>query len=66
MHKRIKELAEEAEKYADYHFKGEFFWTEAYEQKFAELIVKECAKRSGELGQPEVGKGLMKHFGVTE
>lgn len=32
--------------------------------KFAELIVQECAKRSKELGQPELGKGLMKHFGV--
>jgi hypothetical protein len=31
---------------------------------FAELIVRECAKRSEELGQPELGKGLMKHFGV--
>jgi hypothetical protein len=35
-------------------------------EKFAELIVKECAKRSEELGQPELGKGLVKHFGVEE
>jgi hypothetical protein len=35
-------------------------------EKFAELIVRECAKRSEELGQPELGKGLMKHFGVEE
>jgi hypothetical protein len=35
-------------------------------ESFAELIVKECAKRSEELGQPELGKGLMKHFGVEE
>jgi hypothetical protein len=35
-------------------------------EKFAELIVKECTKRSEELGQPELGKGLMKHFGVEE
>ena len=34
--------------------------------KFAELLIKECAKRSEELGQPELGKGLMKHFGVEE
>ncbi len=37
-------------------------WTE----KFAELIVRECAGRSAELGQPEIGQGLMKHFGVEE
>jgi hypothetical protein len=35
-------------------------------EKFAELIVQACAKRSEELGQPELGKGLMKHFGVKE
>jgi hypothetical protein len=35
-------------------------------EKFAELIVRACAKRSEELGQPELGKGLMKHFGVEE
>jgi len=35
-------------------------------EDFAQLIVKECAKRSEELGQPEIGKGLMKHFGVEE
>jgi len=33
-------------------------------KKFAELIVQACAKRSEELGQPELGTGLMKHFGV--
>lgn len=35
-------------------------------QKFAALIVRECAKRSLELGQPEIGLGLIKHFGVEE
>jgi hypothetical protein len=35
-------------------------------EKLAELIVRECAKRSEELGQPELGKGLMKHFGVED
>ena len=34
------------------------------QEKFARLIVEECAKRSEELGQPELGEGLMKHFGV--
>jgi hypothetical protein len=37
-----------------------------FSEKFAELIVRECAKRSAELGQPELGKGLMKHFGVAK
>ena len=42
MNERIKQLAEQAEKYADDNFKGEHFWTQAYESKFAELIVQEC------------------------
>jgi len=43
MNERIRELAEQAEKYADANFKGEPFWTEAYESKFAQLIVEQCA-----------------------
>ena len=44
MNERYKELAEQAEKYADDDFKGEPFWTQAYESKFAELIVNDCIK----------------------
>ena len=39
MNERIRELAEQAEKYADANFKGEPTWSEAFETKFAELIV---------------------------
>jgi hypothetical protein len=42
MNERIEKLAEQAEKYADDNFKGEPFWTQAYESKFAELIVRDC------------------------
>lgn len=42
MNERIKELAEQAEKYADDNFKGQPTWSEAYDSKFAELIVREC------------------------
>jgi hypothetical protein len=44
MNERIRELAYEAEDYADgiVDQGGEFH--EAYTQKFAELIVQECAK----------------------
>ena len=70
MNKRFKELAEEAEKYADYHFKGEPFWTEAYEQKFAELIVEECLNlvdRGGEfVSRPKLVERIKEHFGVEE
>ena len=42
MNERIILLAEQAEKYADDNFKGEPTYSEAYDSKFAELIVAEC------------------------
>lgn len=42
MNERIRELAEQAEKYADDNFRGEPTWSEAFESKFAELIIQEC------------------------
>jgi hypothetical protein len=50
MNKRIEELSEQAEKYADDNFKGEHFWREAYESKFAELIIQECLNICEEMG----------------
>jgi hypothetical protein len=44
MNERIKQLAEQAEKYADDNFKGEPTYSEAYDSKFAELIVRECGE----------------------
>lgn len=43
MNKRIQELSEQAEEYADKWFRGEPTWSEAFESKFAELIIMECA-----------------------
>jgi hypothetical protein len=42
MNERIRELSEQAEKYADDNFRGEPTWSEAFESMFAELIVREC------------------------
>jgi len=64
MNERIKELIKQATTIEEHK------WGVSYDnfdkEKFAELIVRECAKRSEELGQTELGKGLMKHFGVEE
>jgi len=38
MNERDKELADEAEAYADRDFKGEINWSEAYESKLIALI----------------------------
>ena len=78
MNERIQQLAEQAEKYADDNFKGENFWTQAYESKFAELIVRECAdiclemaaKCAGLPGDGALAKDcaywIKKNFGVEE
>ena len=73
MNERIKELA----KQAGFMLWGDepwnpgdvVDWSARYDDelaKFAELIVRECAKRSKELGQLEIGLGILKHFGVEE
>jgi hypothetical protein len=73
MHVQIQKLAEQAEKYADYNFKGEPFWTEAYESKFAELIVRECAEVALKTdisyieidAMHRIRDRIKDHFGVT-
>ena len=57
MNDRIKELADQA---TDKEHGYSFFDRE----KFAELIVRECANRLGELGNPELGNGIKQYFGV--
>jgi hypothetical protein len=70
MNQRIKQLAEQAEKYADDNFKGEPTYSEAYDSKFAELIVKECADHimnSTDRYRKEYFANMIKeHFGVEE
>ena len=66
MNERISKLSEQAEKYADDNFRGEPTWSEAFESKFAELIVRECANIA-DTAEPFLSSDLIKqHFGVTE
>ena len=67
MNERIQELAEQAEKYADDNFRGEPTWSEAFESKFAELIVRECAsvvKKEMDYDANWCDDKILKHFGV--
>jgi hypothetical protein len=74
MNGRIKKLWEQAEKYADANFKGEPFWSEAYESKFAELIVRECAQVCRDqpnhyalkADRDNCAVAIEEHFGVEE
>ena len=65
MNERIKQLAKQAEEYADIEYNAsDLDWYELKEEKFAELIVRECAdvvySRSGHATPQD----LYEHFGV--
>ena len=68
MNERIRELAERAEKYADDNFKGQPTYSEAYDSKFAELIVRECNRYACSTWEhgPLLGRDLLIHCGIVE
>ena len=68
MNERIKELAEQAGLGIIFHLEEMGVDGEAELWKFAELIVRECAKRVDywESRQGEHTDDLLKHFGVSE
>ena len=73
MNERIKKLAEQAKKYAlDTMIKITVkeqalkVYSESYDTKFAELIVRECAEIA-DTAEPFLSSDLIKqHFGVKE
>ena len=77
MNERIQKLSEQAEKYADDNFRGEPTWSEAFESKFAELIVQECVgvveggrflhdEAPTAMFARECSSAIKRHFGVKE
>ena len=69
MNERIQELAEQARQYANSMYPSGLDipkWGPAYHQKFAELIVKECADIATNRYQRlmDGGKAIKQHFGV--
>jgi hypothetical protein len=66
MNERIKELSKQAAEFVE---ENSVNWVpEEFEQKFAELIVRECdryARSAWEHG-PLLGRDLLIHFGVVE
>jgi len=69
MNERIKELAEQAGvSITAANKNGVFTLLPDSQKKFAELIVRECAKRVDywESRQGEHADDLLKHFGVEE
>jgi len=74
MNERIKQLAAQAANYANtYDDAGADIWFEMYNEKFAELIVKECIDIAYEYDAPKmsgpgmiIGNRIKEHFGVEE
>jgi len=84
MNERIRELARQAREYANskepYEKIKNKAWIDVYDEKFAELIVRECidtivrdtANYPGEgmmayyQGVQDAGKSIKQHFGVEE
>ena len=72
MNTRLQELSEQAEKYADDWFRGDPTWSEAFESKFAELIVLECITKieneAAQYAEPvwafELVNDIREHFGI--
>jgi hypothetical protein len=74
MNEKIRELAEQAEKYANeqahraWHHSSGF---NPFKEKFAELIIKECEVALHPMLRDQISRGqgvdlIKKHFGVEE
>jgi hypothetical protein len=75
MNARIRELAEQAQQYAEYVTPQGLEWFNTFKEKFAELIVREClpfvepTPGSGDiddLALEAAREGIKEHFGVEE
>ena len=69
MNERIQELKKQASSYASTKSKEAEEWRWIYEEKFAELIVRECifaVEDAGGINKYHYTKAISKHFGVEE
>ena len=62
MNERIKELAEQANN----DVSGNAFSMARYNEKFAELIVRECANVAADHDALDIYEKIREHFGVEE
>jgi hypothetical protein len=69
MNERIKELAEQAQQYAEYVTPQGCEWFDTFKEKFAELIVQECAEVAHcnfHVDGLTLGNIMKERFGVEE
>ena len=71
MNERIKELAMQADIWCDQNYPNNEFYDIRWEEKFAELIVRECAELvagvpTDTMGYNTADQKIKQHFGVEE
>jgi len=67
MNERLKELAEQAKDHADYYaMLSSEPEQEIFTEKFAELIVRECANVAADHDALDIYEEIREHFGVEE
>ena len=70
MNERIRQLAELADEYTDNKIQmpGEYHpdWHDVRDEKFAELIVKECADIADKAEPYKANDLIKQHFGIEE
>ena len=73
MNERIKELVQQTDAWCDQNYAGDKFYDVRWEEKFAELIIKECANICFSEAQghnmafgEHCGVVIKEHFGVQE
>jgi hypothetical protein len=69
MNERIKELYAKANEWALHNYPppvNPFEWEDLRSKKFAELIVRECARLADNSPQYIDGREILEHFGVEE
>jgi hypothetical protein len=74
MNERIKKLAEQADIWCDQNYYGNEFYNIHWEEKFAELIVRECVAICKDIdgednidarsGRQDCAVEIREHFGV--
>jgi hypothetical protein len=69
MNERIQELKAQARSYASRQSNEAEEWQWVYEEKFAQLIIRECAERAFDLAPSDESAwdmylGIKEHFGV--
>ena len=71
MSERIKELVQQTDAWCDQNYAGDKFYDVRWEEKFAELIIKECANICFSEAQghnmafgEHCGVVIKEHFGV--